>query len=139
MSSDIKMGLWDMTVEGGDVTNPSNPFEWSQDFRSMLGFTDESDFPNKLDSWSNLLHPDHKEITLQAFSDSLKDASGMTIYDVEYQLQRKDGSYHWYRAAGDVQRDADGNPQRIVGSLYDIGDERAASGDASFRNNGKFD
>lgn len=138
MSIETKMGLWDMKVEGGDVTNPSNPFEWSDDFRNMLGFKDVSDFPNQLDSWSNLLHPDHKEVTLQAFADSLKDDTGMTIYDVEYQLKRKDGSYHWYRAAGDVERDADGKPKRIVGSLYDIGDEREASGDKEFRNNGKF-
>lgn len=138
MNATIKMGLWDMTVEGGDVTNPNNPFEWSQDFRNMLGFDNEQDFPNKLDSWSELLHPDHKDVTLQAFADSLEDTSGMTIYDVEYQLKRKDGSYHWYRAAGDTQRDADGKPLRIVGSLYDIGDEREASGDQSFRNNGQF-
>lgn len=136
--SDIKMGLWDMKVTGDDVTDPSNPFEWSQDFRSMLGFESEADFPNKLDSWSDLLHPDHKEQTLQAFSDSLGDASGMTIYDVEYQLKRKDGTYHWYRAAGDVERDGEGKPQRIVGSLYDIGDERSSSGDTDFRNNGVF-
>lgn len=136
--SDIKMGLWDMKVTGDDVTDPNNPFEWSQDFRNMLGFESEADFPNKLDSWSDLLHPDHKEQTLQAFSDSLGDASGMTIYDVEYQLKRKDGTYHWYRAAGDVERDGEGNPQRIVGSLYDIGDERSSSGDTDFRNNGVF-
>lgn len=138
MSSNIKMGLWDMRVQSGDVANPDNPFEWSQDFRQMLGFENEQDFPNRLDSWSNLLHPDHKEVTLKAFEESLKDDSGMTVYDVEYQLSRKDGSYHWYRAAGDVERDADGAPLRIVGSLFDIGDERAASGDTSFRNNGKF-
>lgn len=138
MNANIKMGLWDMSVQGGDVANPDNPFEWSQDFRQMLGFENEQDFPNKLDSWSNLLHPDHKDATLKAFSESLQDSSGMTLYDVEYQLQRKDGSYHWYRAAGDVERDGDGNPVRIVGSLFDIDDERAASGESDFKNNGVF-
>lgn len=138
MSSDVKMGLWDMKVEGGDVANPDNPFEWSHDFRQMLGFEDESDFPNVLNSWANRLHPDHKDLTLKAFSDSLKDVSGMTIYDVEYLLARKDGSYGWYRAAGEVERDADGLPVRIVGNLHDIADEREASGDTSFRNNGAF-
>lgn len=138
MSNDIKMGLWDMTVQGGDVTNPNNPFEWSQDFRNMLGYDNEQDFPNILSSWSDLLHPDHKEVTLQAYSDSLNDVSGATIYDVEYLLKNKEGKFHWYRAAGDVQRDADGKPLRIVGSLYDIHDERTASGDDEFRNNGVF-
>lgn len=134
----VMAGLWDMKVQGDDVSNPNNPFEWSQDFRYMLGFTDENDFPNRLDSWSNLLHPDHKDPTLKAFADALNDTSGMTVYDVEYQLKRKDGTYHWYRAAGDAERDENGKPVRIVGLLYDIGQERATSGDTEWRNNAAF-
>lgn len=136
--SKIKMGLWDMKVKGGDVANPNNPFEWSQDFRQMLGFKDSTDFPNVLNSWSDRLHPDHKEATLQAFSDALNDTSGMTIYDVEYLLKRQDGTYSWYRAAGEVQRDASGTPLRIVGYLHDIAEQRSSSDDQSFKNNASF-
>lgn len=138
MNKNIKMGLWDMKVEGGDVANADNPFEWSQDFRQMLGFEDVSDFPNVLNSWADRLHPEHKEITLKAFSDAINDVSGMTIYDVEYLLKRKDGTYGWYRAAGEVQREANGAALRIVGYLYDIADERAESGEDSFKNNAVF-
>ena len=31
---------------------------WSHAFRQILGYHDILDFPNKLDSWSNLLHPE---------------------------------------------------------------------------------
>ncbi|HWT92026.1 MAG TPA: hypothetical protein VN238_03450, partial [Solirubrobacteraceae bacterium] len=47
------MALWDMDVIAGDPVNPDNAFRWSPEFRAMLGFTDERDFPDKLDSWAS--------------------------------------------------------------------------------------
>jgi PAS domain-containing protein len=55
----------------------------------------------------------------------LNDRSGKTPYDIEYQLQRKDGSYGWYRACGATLRDNDGVPLRVAGSLADISDRRS--------------
>lgn len=34
---------------------------WSHEFRTMLGYHDILDFPNKLESWSDLLHPEDRE------------------------------------------------------------------------------
>ena len=53
-------------------THDDTPFWWADNFRRMLGYESEIDFPNRLDSWSNLLHPDH------AFSRHLMDFSGNT-------------------------------------------------------------
>ena len=44
-----KMGLWDMIVDAGDPVSPDNDFTWSQEFRDMIGFENENDFPNILD------------------------------------------------------------------------------------------
>ncbi|MEZ5080737.1 MAG: methyl-accepting chemotaxis protein [Thermoleophilia bacterium] len=119
-----KMALWDMTVDAGDPVSPNNEFIWSPEFRHMLGFSDESDFPNRLDSWSNLLHPDHAENTINAFAAHLTDHSGRTPYDIEYMLKRKSGEYRWYRASGATIRDAKGVPLRVVGGLRDIHEEK---------------
>lgn len=64
----IQVGLWDMTVIAGDPVNPNNEFIWSDEIRKMLGFRDESDFPNVLDSWASRIHPEEKESVLQAFA-----------------------------------------------------------------------
>lgn len=117
-ASDI--GLWDMSVEAGDPVNPNNEFWWSQEFRHMLGFTDERDFPNVLDSWASRLHPEDKDKTLQAFADHLNDYSGRTPYDLEYRLQLKNGTYKWFRASGATLRDGKGMPLRVAGALHDI-------------------
>lgn len=113
-------GLWDMEINPDDPSNPANPFWWSDQFRRMLGFSNERDFPNVLSSWSSRLHPDDKERTLVAFSKHLADRSGRTPYDVKYRLALRDRSYRWFRARGETMRAADGSPLRVAGSLTDI-------------------
>lgn len=115
-----KEGLWDMVVPEDMNIHDNTPFFWTDRFREMVGYTNVEDFPDVLHSWSDLLHPDHKQPTLDAFSKHLLDFSGKTPYDVEYQLKLKDGSYHWFRAVGNTLRDEKGNPLRIAGSLIDI-------------------
>jgi PAS domain-containing protein len=86
-------GLWDMEVTNADVTAADNPFWWSDQFRRLLGFQDETDFPNVLGSWSDLLHPDDRERTLQAFRMHIEDTTGVTPYDVTYRLCCRNGQY----------------------------------------------
>ncbi|QHT67687.1 PAS domain-containing protein [Rhodocytophaga rosea] len=113
-------GLWDMIVPSSMQFNDDTPFWWADKFRQMVGYSNETDFPNRLDSWANLLHPDHKEYTLAAFNAHLIDFSGNTPYDVEYQLKLKNGQYRWFRAVGNTLRDEQGKPLRIAGTLIDI-------------------
>ncbi|MDR0448443.1 MAG: hypothetical protein LBH07_07225, partial [Treponema sp.] len=49
-SDALGIALWDMDVVEGDPVNPENQFTWSKEFRRMLGFSDEADFPNILSS-----------------------------------------------------------------------------------------
>lgn len=132
-----KMGLWDMVIDPSDPTGKHNAFTWTPEFRAMLGFKDENDFPNVLESWSNRLHPDHHDKTLEAFEAHMTDKSGKTPYDVEYLLQLKNGDYRWYKATGETTRAEDGTPLRVVGVLKDIHDERVKSGDDEWRNYAK--
>ncbi|MER2107125.1 MAG: PAS domain-containing protein [Solibacillus sp.] len=116
--------FWDMTVEKGDPVNPNNEFWWSPQFRQLLGFKDEKDFPNIMSSWSDRLHPEDKEGALQAFTNHLLDHSGRTPFDVQYRLKLKSGDYHWFHATGETLRDAVGSPLRVAGIIRDITAER---------------
>jgi PAS domain S-box-containing protein len=117
-------GLWDMEYPADGQIGPQTPFWWSDQFRKLLGYTDETDFPNVLDSWGSLLHPNDAEVTFAAFSAHLLDKTGRTPYDRVYQLKCKNGEYRWFRARGTTLRDKDGNPLRVAGSLTDIHDEK---------------
>ena len=139
MKTNVSQGLWDMTLmPGKTLDDPDNPYMWSQDFRKMLLFKDTTDFPNVLNSWADRLHPDHKKLTLEAARKCWADVTGATVYDVEYLLQDKEGEYRWFRASGQVERNPDGTPIRIVGMFIDIDDQRKASGDNEFKDYAKL-
>jgi len=122
-SDALGVALWDMDVVGGDPVNPKNSFTWSQEFRHMLGFSDERDFPNVTSSWSDRLHPEDKERTINAFAAHLNDHSGRTPYDLTYRLMLKNGEYRSFRAFGATLRDNRGVPLRVAGALEDITDK----------------
>ena len=116
----ISSGLWNMDI------GPNNEVlaaYWSDDFRKMIGYNDVNDFPNRLESWSELLHPDDKDNTINSFVKTLADRSGKTAYDLEYRLKTKDRGYRWYRAAGNVKRNEDGQAVQFIGIFIDVDDE----------------
>jgi PAS domain S-box-containing protein len=114
------VGLWEMLIVKGDPVNPNNTFQWSDEFRHMLGFSGEADFPNVLNSWSDKLHPEDKEKTLDAFAKHLLDRTGNTPYDLNYRLLKKNGEYGYFYAYGTTFRDENGYAIRVEGVVQDI-------------------
>jgi|GEM_PF-1985060 len=123
MSLATSNGLWDLTLIEGRALSDEYPFWWSDTFRSLLGYTDQNDFPDVLGSWANLLHPEDAQSTLDAFSAHLDDKSGQTPYNLDYRLKMKTGEYRWFHAEGATKRDQLGNALRVAGSLVDIHDD----------------
>ena len=115
-----KLGLWEVRIINNEPTNPGNTYWWSDEFRHMLGYTDETDFPNTFGSWFDRLHPDDREETFQAMSNHLNDTTDQTPYETEYRLLKKNGEYSYYYTAGKTTRDENGNAIRVMGALKDI-------------------
>lgn len=121
INSTISSGLWNMDI---GPNNQVAAVYWSDDFRQMIGYHDTKDFPDKLESWSDLLHPEDKENTLNLFVKNLQDTSGRTKYDLEYRLKTKNRGYRWYRAAGNVKRNSQGQAVQFIGIFVDVQQER---------------
>ncbi len=124
IDSTLSEGSWSMNVVGRDPSNPNNAFWWSQQFRNLLGYRDENDFPNVLNSWSDSLHPEDKQAALDAFNKHVSDYTGRTPFDLEYRLRKKDGTYRWFKAIGKTVRESDGTPIVVAGSILDITDSK---------------
>ena len=123
MHEALKSGMWGMEFdENGEMCS----VEWSPEFRRMIGYTDENDFPNVLESWSDLLHPDDKERVLKEYHDTINDYSGNKNYDVEYRLMTKSGEWRRFHAIGRLLRREDGTPLSYVGMFVDITDKKGA-------------
>ena len=120
------VGLWDAVMHEGDAMHPKSRWRWSNEFRRLAGFRDQSDFPDLVNSWSDRLHPEDSGPTFDAFGACMADMTGRTPYDVTYRMKMKDGSYRWFRAVGGVARDAQGRPLRACGSLIDVHAQKMA-------------
>ncbi|MCL2765009.1 MAG: response regulator [Treponema sp.] len=119
-----KIGLWDMEVVKDDPVNLDNVVIFSDDIRRMLGYSNEEDFPDKIRSWGEKLHPEDSERAVNAFVSHLNDKTGKTPYYLEFRLQKKDGEYLYCRASGETIRDNEGNAVRTAGSIMDMTEEK---------------
>ena len=114
-------GKWTMSFdEAGVMVRVS----WSDEFRRMLGYHSRDDFPDVLESWSDLLHPDDKERILKEYNETISDYTGQKTYDVEYRLLTKNRGYRWYRAVGKPTRRPDGSPITYIGVFIDITEQK---------------
>ena len=118
------VGLWEGVLVNGSTSHPESRWWWSQELRRLLGYQDETDFPNVVDSWADKLHPEDKAKTFEAFQSSIDDKTGTYRYTVAYRMQMKNGIYKWFRASGGCLHEQDGKI-RACGSLVDIDEQMA--------------
>lgn len=110
------VGIWDW-----DDTEAELGY-WSPRFYELLGY-ENGEIPATLANFADTLHPDDRERTFGMVDSML---AGETDFDLEHRLRSKDGKYRWYRGTGQVSRNADGSPRRMVGSIQDIDGRRRA-------------
>jgi len=117
--------IWETKIasDDQDVINDTSAV-WPDGLRHVLGYNDETDFPNVISSLVNCLHPDDVERVPAAANAHILDKTGQTPYDIEYRLQKKNGDYVYIHATGETIRDSEGNPLHTVGTIIDITSEK---------------
>jgi PAS domain S-box-containing protein len=73
--------------------------------------------------WLRVVHPDDRDRTLQIW---LECCINQTIYETEYRLRIKDGTYHLFAVRGVPILDADGQISEWIGSCKDITESKQA-------------
>ena len=104
------IGIWDFDADLDRVF-------YSDESKNIIGYNDE--FGNNPNDWNDKVHPDDKEQYFQDFQDHL---NGITpFYENEHRILCKDGTYKWILDKGKIiERDAQNNPKRIIGTHSDI-------------------
>lgn len=89
---------------------------WSPRFYEILGYV-PGEIKASVSRFKAMLHPDDVKKNKDAVAANFK--QGIPL-DVEYRLKTKSGDYKWVRARGNIVRDSEGKPKRMVGSIQDI-------------------
>jgi PAS domain S-box-containing protein len=90
---------------------------------TMLGYTLEQFHGKGYEPFTNLLHPDDVEKTMDAMRDLLTEKKN--IYQIDYRIKDSSGHYHWYMDRGVVIDREEGKITRIRGIVIDLGVEHA--------------
>jgi two-component system, sensor histidine kinase and response regulator len=110
-------GLWDWNVSTNEVF-------FSPQLKRMLGYGPEEMAP-ELTTWSRNIHPDDAGRVLGLIREHLDGRRAR--YEAEYRLRDRNGSWRWVVDRGRVcERDAAGQPTRVVGMVQDVTREREA-------------
>ncbi len=109
-------GVWDWHLD-------SNRLELSHAWKAMLGYG-ERDLGKDLDAWKRLVHPEDLPQAMAAVEAHL--AGETPRYESIQRLRCQDGSWKWVLDRGAVlEREADGKPRRMVGTLTDLSAQKA--------------
>lgn len=103
-------GIWDwLDVNGKEQW-------WSAKFYELLGYG-FNEIPASIDTFRDILHPDDRAPLREKVDLHF---SQNTPFLIEYRFRTKSGKYKWFLGSGQLYRDAQGNPKRMVGSVIDI-------------------
>ena len=105
-------GVWDW-----DLTNDS--VEFQPGYRKVLGYDkdDRVGMPDSFEVFAENLHPEDRERIFAAQKKALKSDG---LFEEEFRLKKKDGTYIWVHDRAAAIFGSDGKAVRMTGSIYDI-------------------
>lgn len=106
-------GLWDWDATTGYVY-------YSPSWREILS---ESNVNNDFSAWESRIHPDDKARVAHSLNTHLECKT--KTWREEHRLRNSDGAWVWVLGRGKVvERDEDGNPLRMIGTMTDISERK---------------
>lgn len=105
----VTEGLWDWDIGSGRV-------DYSPAWGRIL---DEETVAPGYETWAKRIHPDDRAEVLESLREHLEGRS--TSWQREHRLATRSGEWRWVLGRGRViQRDEQGAPVRVVGTMQDI-------------------
>ncbi|MFB0920078.1 MAG: sensor domain-containing diguanylate cyclase [Oscillospiraceae bacterium] len=121
------LGHWYWNIKTNTVT--FNPLKITN-----LGYKEE-ELPNQVtyQFFTEKLHPEDFQNTMDAMLEHLYGKA--SVYEAEYRIQAKDGSYKWYYDRGKItQYDHAGKPVFLAGIVFDITEKKEMQLDLEYKN-----
>lgn len=123
---------WNFALEGSgdgvwDWNTQTSQMFYSQAYWNILGFG-PGEAEASVEDFDARIHPEDKPEVQESIVQVLQGA--IPHFHREYRLRCKDGSYKWILSRGKVaNRNADGQPIRVIGTITDITTRKSAEND----------
>ena len=108
-----KVAIWEVNLETGKLT-------WDDMCFTLYKMTREN-FGGTFEEWAEHLHPDDLDRVVSAFQ---KSAGGDGDYDIDFRIIWPDGEVRYIQARGQLVKDQAGNPGRMIGTNWDITEQK---------------
>ncbi len=108
-----QLGSWQWSLETGEVS-------WSEELYRVFGLDPEKELPS-YSKFFERVHPDERR-KVEAIVD--RSLARREPFHEEMQVVRGDGAVRIIDAHGQVTLDADGNPDKMAGTVQDVTDRR---------------
>jgi PAS domain S-box-containing protein len=122
-----RIGVWDLDIESKKIT-------WDDHMFRLYGIKNQ-DLNLSYQNWLSYVHPDDQVRCEMENQSAIK---GEKEFDTEFRICWPDGSDHHIRALATIVRDGSGLPLRMIGTNWDITDQKILeeslkSSEANFR------
>jgi len=107
-------GTWDWAVGQDEL-------HWSDEVYPMFGFAPGAVTPS-YQLFCSMVHPDDSQ---RVRDGEIRCLEGEGKHDTEYRVVHSDGTVRWLRETGNIVRDDQGTPVRMIGMVRDITEEKA--------------
>ncbi len=103
------LGNWELDIATGELS-------WSDEIYRIFDIDREA-FGASYEAFLTAVHPDDREKVSHAVELSLR---GEAPYGIEHRIVRPDGTIRWVHELAELQRDANEQPIRLIGTVHDI-------------------
>ncbi|MCA8976595.1 MAG: PAS domain-containing protein [Planctomycetes bacterium] len=110
-----RMGIWEWDVGGDHVY-------WSPEVEALFG-SPPGAFPPTFAAFLELVHPDDRDDLQRCVKNALRGSSDR--FALDHRATRPDGSRIWLHCTGVVRRADDGVPERMIGTVADITEQKS--------------
>ena len=95
----------------------TNRLTWTENALFVFGYSPEEVGPDA-SWWDDRIHPEDRQRVISKMNDLMR--SNEPVWQDEYRLLLKDGSYATISDYGYIERDSAGQPIRVIGAMSDI-------------------
>ncbi len=110
-----KIGSWDWNITTGAL-------HWSEQIEPLFGF-EPGQFARTYEAFLCCVHPEDRQFVIDSVAAALE---GSQDYAIHHRIVCPDGAVRWVAETGEVYRDADGVPVRMLGIVQDITAQKRA-------------